>query len=55
LKTGVYTKNADQAAPSLRTVVKERIDFIFYSRNPRSSSSPSRFSRKSLPNNPPDA
>jgi hypothetical protein len=31
-------QNADQAAPSLRNWAKERIDLIFYSRNPRRSS-----------------
>jgi hypothetical protein len=40
----------DQAASSLRNCAKERIDFIFTSRNPRRSSSPSRFSYRSLPN-----
>src|ERR1019366_5246139 len=49
-KSGDSAQNADQAAPSLRNWAKERIAFIFSSRNPRRSSSPSRFSNKSLPN-----
>jgi hypothetical protein len=40
LMEGDYTQNADQAAPSLSHWAKERIDFVFSSRNPRRSSSP---------------
>src|SRR5437660_11024861 len=47
---GHSAQNADQAAPSLRNRAKERIDFILSSGKPRRSSSPRRFSYKSLPN-----
>jgi hypothetical protein len=43
-------QNVGQAASSAKNLAKERIDFSLSSRNPRGSSSLSRFSHKSLPN-----
>jgi hypothetical protein len=45
---GVSAQNAVQAASSAKNLAKERIDFSLSSRKPRSSSSRSRFSYKSL-------
>ena len=50
LMEGHFTQNASQAASSAKNLAKERIAFSLSSRRPRSSSSPSRFSYKSLPN-----
>src|SRR6266576_355550 len=49
-KTGHFVQTADQAACSAKNLAQERIGFILSSRKPRSSSSRSRFSYKSLPN-----
>ncbi len=48
--TGDSAQNAGQAASSAKNLAKEQIDFSLSSRKPRSSSSRSRFSCKSLPN-----
>src|ERR1039458_7040958 len=49
-RSGHSAQNADQAASSAKNLAQERIGFSLSSRKPRSSSSRSRFSYKSLPN-----